>query len=65
MLSPTGSSKSIDAEADGRARAEASNAIYMKSLSAAVRNGDSIRAIVRSTATNAAKNIRNIAAEPC
>lgn len=52
VLSPTGSSKSFDAEADGYARAEAINAIYIKPLSAALRNGDPIRAVIRSTATN-------------
>lgn len=52
VISPTGSSKSFDAEADGYARAEAINAKYIKPLSAALRNGDPIRAVIRSTATN-------------
>lgn len=53
VLSPTGSSKSFDAHADGYARAEAINALYIKPLSAALSNKDPIRAVIRSTATNA------------
>ena len=53
VLSPTGSSKSFDARADGYARAEAVNAVYIKSLSAALSNNDPIRAVIRSTAVNA------------
>ena len=53
VLSLNGSSKSFDAQADGYARAEAINAVYIKRLSAAIRNRDPIRAIIRSTATNA------------
>ncbi|KAL9043673.1 MAG: hypothetical protein Q9214_003146 [Letrouitia sp. 1 TL-2023] len=52
VLSPTGSCKTFDANADGYARGEAINAIYIKKLSDAVRDGDPIRAIVRATAAN-------------
>ena len=52
VLSPTGSCKSFDASADGYSRGEAVNAIYIKKLSDAIRDGDPIRAIIRSTSTN-------------
>ncbi|KAL8877669.1 MAG: hypothetical protein Q9198_004355 [Flavoplaca austrocitrina] len=52
VLSPTGSCKSFDANADGYARGEAINAVYIKKLSDAVRDGDPIRAVIRATATN-------------
>ena len=52
VLSPTGSCKTFDASADGYGRGEAINAIYIKKLSDAVRDGDPIRAIIRSTSTN-------------
>ena len=52
VLSPDGMCKTFDAKADGYARAEAINAIYVKPLSDAIRDGDPIRAVIRSTATN-------------
>jgi acyl transferase domain-containing protein len=52
VLSPTGSSKSFDAAADGYARGEAINALYIKRLKDARRDGDPIRAVIRGTATN-------------
>ena len=52
VLSPTGSCKSFDAAADGYARGEAINAIYVKKLSSAIRDRDPIRAVIRATATN-------------
>jgi acyl transferase domain-containing protein len=52
ILSPTGSCKSFDAAADGYARGEAINVIYLKRLDDAIRNGDPIRAVVRGTSTN-------------
>ncbi|PHH92050.1 hypothetical protein CDD83_9168 [Cordyceps sp. RAO-2017] len=53
VLSPTGSCKTFDAAADGFARGEAVNAILIKPLDAAIRDGDPIRAVIRSTAANA------------
>ena len=52
VLSQTGSFKSFDAQADGYARAESINALYIKPLSATLSNRDPIRAVIRSTATN-------------
>lgn len=61
VLSPSGSCRSFDAAADGYARGEAINAIYVKPLSSAIRNGDPIRAVIRATATNCDGKTSNIA----
>lgn len=53
VLSPTGTCHTFDASADGYGRAEGVNAIYVKRLSAALRDGNQIRAIVRGSAVNA------------
>lgn len=52
VLSPTGECKTFDAKADGYARGEAINAVYIKKLSDAIRDGDPIRAIIRGTSIN-------------
>ena len=52
VLSPEGSCKPFDAAADGYARAEAINAIYLKRLSDALKDGNPIRAIIRNSGTN-------------
>lgn len=52
VLSPTGSCKTFDAAADGFARGEAVNAVLIKPLEDAMRDGDPVRAIIRSTAVN-------------
>ncbi|KAB8279532.1 ketoacyl-synt-domain-containing protein [Aspergillus minisclerotigenes] len=52
VLSPDGICKTFDANADGYGRGEAINAIYIKPLDTALRDGDPIRAIIRSTSTN-------------
>ncbi|OHE91655.1 beta-ketoacyl synthase domain-containing protein [Colletotrichum orchidophilum] len=51
VLSPSASCKSFDADADGFARGEGVSAIYIKKISDAVRDGDPIRAVIRSTCT--------------
>ncbi|KAJ0418285.1 hypothetical protein BJY00DRAFT_288259 [Aspergillus carlsbadensis] len=52
VLSPTSTCHTFDSSADGYGRAEGVNAIYVKRLSSAIRAGDNIRAIIRSTAVN-------------
>ncbi|KAH9907259.1 hypothetical protein F4778DRAFT_768899 [Xylariomycetidae sp. FL2044] len=52
VLSPTNQCHSFDESADGCGRAEGLGAIYIKSLSAAMENGDPIRAVIRSTASS-------------
>lgn len=52
IISPTGTCKTFDASADGYARGEAINMIYIKKLSDAIEAGDPIRAVIRATAAN-------------
>ncbi|PMB71845.1 Lovastatin nonaketide synthase mokA [Beauveria bassiana] len=51
-LSPDGSCKSYSANANGYARAEGVSTIYIKPLSAALRDGNPVRAIIRAAATS-------------
>ncbi|GAA83278.1 KR domain-containing protein [Aspergillus luchuensis IFO 4308] len=52
VLSPDGSCKSFDASADGYGRGEAVNAVYIKPLNDALREGNPIRAVIRGSAVN-------------
>ena len=52
VLSPDGSSKSFDASANGYARGDAVEAVYIKRLDDALRDGNPVRAIIRATAIN-------------
>ena len=54
VISPNASCRPFDAGADGFARAEAINMVYIKKLDDAVRDGNPIRAVIRNTATNCA-----------
>ncbi|KAL6808135.1 hypothetical protein V8C40DRAFT_278958 [Trichoderma camerunense] len=51
-LSPDGSCKTFDADANGYARADAINAIYIERLDDAIRDGNPIRAVIRSMLLN-------------
>lgn len=52
ILAEDGQTKTFDADAHGYGRAEAINAVYVKRLSDALRDGDNIRGVIRSTSTN-------------
>lgn len=52
MLSPHGQSFSFDARADGYSRGEGFSVVLVKRLRDALRDGDTIRAVVRSTGSN-------------
>lgn len=52
MLSRAGHCHAFDARADGYVRAEGGGAILLKPLSAALADGDEIRAVIRGTASN-------------
>jgi len=53
VLSPTSTCHTFDISADGYGRGEGINAVYLKRLSSALKDGDCIRAIIRGTAVNA------------
>ncbi|KAI0434033.1 reducing type I polyketide synthase [Xylaria sp. FL1042] len=59
--SSTGRCHTFSAEADGYTEAEAINAVYLKRLDDAIRDGDPIRAVIRGTATNSAGKTPGIA----
>lgn len=52
VLAADGCCKVFDASADGFARGEAINALLLKPLDDAIRDGDPIRAVIRATAVN-------------
>lgn len=52
MVSPDGLSYSFDARGNGYARGEGVVAIVIKSVDDAVRDGDTIRAVIRATGSN-------------
>ncbi|KAJ6008477.1 Acyl transferase/acyl hydrolase/lysophospholipase [Penicillium herquei] len=52
VLSPDGCCKSFSADANGYARGEAVSAIFIKPLDDAIRDGNTVRAVIRATATN-------------
>lgn len=52
VLSPTSTCHTFDASADGYGRADAVGAVYIKRLADAIRDGDPIRGVIRSSAVN-------------
>lgn len=52
VLAPDGSCKTFSADANGYVRAEGVLSVYIKPLEAALRDGNPIRAVIRSTMTN-------------
>ena len=52
ILSPTSTCHTFDASADGYGRAEGAGALYLKRLTDAIRDGDLIRGVIRSSAVN-------------
>ncbi|KAI1361957.1 KR domain-containing protein [Xylaria arbuscula] len=52
ILSAEGSCKTFDAAADGFARADGINAVFLKRLPDAIRDGNPIRAVIRNTGNN-------------
>ena len=52
IISPVGACKTFDANADGYARGVAINAVYIKLLDDAIRDGNPIRGVIRATGTN-------------
>ena len=52
FLSPDGISYSFDERANGYSRGEGFGVVVVKLLSSALRDGDTIRAIIRSTGSN-------------
>ncbi|KAL2802548.1 hypothetical protein BJX63DRAFT_440810 [Aspergillus granulosus] len=53
VLSPTSACHTFDSSADGYGRADGVGALYVKRLKDALRDGDPIRSVVRSSAINA------------
>ncbi|KAK4240609.1 reducing polyketide synthase DEP5 [Achaetomium macrosporum] len=52
VLSPTSTCHTFDKSADGYGRADGVGAVYLKRLADAIRDGDPIRGVIRSSATN-------------
>ncbi|KNG83443.1 hypothetical protein ANOM_008035 [Aspergillus nomiae NRRL 13137] len=60
VLSRDGKCKTFDVAADGYGRGEAINAIYVKMLDDAIRDGDPIRGVIRATVINSDGRTPNI-----
>ncbi|KAI0183847.1 hypothetical protein EV127DRAFT_506215, partial [Xylaria flabelliformis] len=59
VLSPTNQCHTFDEAVDGYSRAEAVGALLIKPLSAAIRDGNSIRAVIRGTSTSSNGKLKN------
>jgi acyl transferase domain-containing protein/NADPH:quinone reductase-like Zn-dependent oxidoreductase len=60
VLSPDSYCHTFDAGANGYGRAEGVGAVYLKRLSDAIKDGDPIRAVVRSSAVNSNGKVPNV-----
>lgn len=60
ILSPTSTCHTFDASADGYGRAEGAGALYLKLLSDAIRDGDPVRGVIRSSAVNTNGKVANM-----
>ena len=60
-FSPSGKCHTFDAKADGYIKAEGVNALLLKRLEDAIKDGDPIRAVIRGSATNSNGRTRGIA----
>lgn len=63
VISKTSTCHTFDISADGYGRADAVNAVYLKKLSSAMRDGDNIQAVIRGTAINSQVTVSSY--EPC
>src|SRR3990167_4640956 len=61
MLSPDGSCKSFDADANGYVRSEGCIVLYLKPLKAAIQNGDHIHGVILNTGINSDGRTNGIA----
>ncbi|KAL4888278.1 hypothetical protein BDV59DRAFT_188903 [Aspergillus ambiguus] len=52
ILAEDGQTRTFDKDANGYGRAEGVNAVFVKRLSDAIRDGDQIRGVIRATSTN-------------
>lgn len=52
VLSPSGRSRSFDADSGGYGRGEGCGVVVLKPMDAAVRDGDTIRAVIRASGVN-------------
>ncbi|KAI1806790.1 ketoacyl-synt-domain-containing protein [Daldinia bambusicola] len=64
VLSSTNTCHTFDASADGYGRAEGVGALYLKPLSAAIRDGDPVRAVIRATASGSSGRCKDGLAHP-
>lgn len=60
VLSPTSTCHTFDATTHGYRRTEGADALYLKKLSDAIRDGDIIRGVVRSSAANTNDNVNGM-----